>query len=59
MPVDRDKLSAKFWLDPDIALTDNHGFSRRELHSIERIARENIERLRYEWDAFCNGRFDT
>lgn len=54
MHVDRDRLSAKFWLDPDIMLAANHGFSRRELREIEAIMRSNLETLRYEWDSFCN-----
>lgn len=53
--VDRDQLSAKFWLDPDVYLADNHGYGRRELRDIERITRENLEYLRNEWDRFCNG----
>jgi hypothetical protein len=50
--VDRENLSAKFWLDPDGLLADNHGFSRRELRDIERLARENLEVLGNEGDAF-------
>ena len=52
--VDRDNLSAKFWIDPDVSLADNHGFSRRELRDIERIINENVETLRNGWDSFCN-----
>ncbi len=52
--IDRDNLSAKFWLDPDVSLADNHGFSRRELRDLERIVNENLETLRNEWDSFCN-----
>ena len=55
MHVDRENKSAKLWLDPDVMLADNHGYSRKELRDIERIARENLERLRNEWDAFCSG----
>jgi len=55
MHVDRDKLSAKFWLDPDISLANNFGFNRRELRMIEHILRENMEILRLEWDSFCLG----
>ena len=51
--MDRGQLSAKFWLDPDVALADNHGFRRNELRDIERIIRENLETLRNEWDDFC------
>jgi hypothetical protein len=52
MHVDRDNMSAKFWLDP-ITLAENHGFGRRELREIERIILDNLEVLRNEWDSFC------
>jgi hypothetical protein len=55
MHVDRENKSAKFWLDPVVSLAENHGYSRKELRDIERIARENLETLRNEWDTFCNG----
>jgi hypothetical protein len=45
-------MSAKIWLDPVVALADNYSYSRRE---IERIATENLEILRNEWDKFCSG----
>jgi len=54
MHVDREKMSAKFWLDPDVSLADNYGFSRKELRDIERIMRDNLEKLRNEWDTFCH-----
>ncbi|TLD41837.1 MAG: hypothetical protein JETT_1927 [Candidatus Jettenia ecosi] len=54
MHVDRERMSAKFWLDPDVALAANYGFNRKELRNIERIMHENLELLRNEWDAFCN-----
>jgi hypothetical protein len=53
MHIDRERMSAKYWLDPDVALATNHGFNRKELRDIERIARQNLERLRHEWDIFC------
>jgi hypothetical protein len=55
MHVDRENKSAKFWLDPVVSLAENHGYSRKELRDIERIARENLETLRNEWDTFCSG----
>jgi Domain of unknown function (DUF4160) len=55
MHVDRESRSTKFWLDPDVTLATNHGFSRRELRDIERIMRAHLETLRHEWDAFCSG----
>ncbi len=53
MHVHREIKSAKFWLDPDVSLAANCGYSRKELRDIERIARENLERLRNAWDDFC------
>jgi len=58
MHVDRENKSAKFWLDPDVSLAENYGYSRKEVHDIERITREHLERLRNEWDAFCHGSTD-
>ncbi|MEK6751215.1 MAG: DUF4160 domain-containing protein [Chloroflexota bacterium] len=55
MHVDRDNMSAKIWLDPVVSLAENRGYSRRELREIERIATENLEKLRNEWDNFCSG----
>ena len=52
--VDRENMSAKFWLDPEVSLAENRGFSRRELRDIGTIAQEHLEVLRNEWDAFCN-----
>lgn len=46
MHVDRENRGAKFWLDPDVTLGENHGYGRRELHDVERITRENLETLR-------------
>jgi hypothetical protein len=59
MHVDCENRSAKFWLDPDVTLATNHGYSRRELRDVERIMREHLETLRYEWDAFCRGDTDS
>ena len=42
MHVDRDNLSAKFWLDPDVTLAHNYGFRRNELRRIERMLREKF-----------------
>ena len=53
--ADRENCTAKFWLDPDASLVTNHGYGRRELRVIERIARENLELLRDGWDEFCSG----
>jgi len=55
MHVDRENKSAKSWLDPAMSLAHNYGYSRKELRDIEHIIRDNLERLRDEWDAFCKG----
>ncbi len=55
MHVDRDSNSAKFWLDPQVSLHANHGFSRSELRQLEQLARENARALRSKWDEFCGG----
>lgn len=48
--VDRDDLSAKFWLEP-VALARNLGFSPSELRRIERIVRDHQEELLEKWYA--------
>ena len=57
--VDQENRSVKFWLDPDVSLADNRGYSRKELRDIERITKENLERLRNEWEDFCSGNTHT
>jgi len=46
--VDRDDLSAKFWLNP-VALASNLGFSARELRKIEKVVREHQAELLERW----------
>jgi len=46
--IDRDELSAKFWLNP-VALARNLGFSASELRKIERIVREHQSELLERW----------
>jgi hypothetical protein len=46
--VDRDELSAKFWLDP-VALGRNLGFSARELRRIERLIDSRQGELMERW----------
>ncbi len=49
MHVDRDALSAKFWLQP-VELARNLGFRPLELRRIRRILIEHEEELRRAWD---------
>ena len=47
--VDRDDLSAKFWLSP-VALARNLGFVASELRRIERIVQDHQAQLLEKWD---------
>ena len=47
--VDRDNLSAKFWLDP-VALARNVGFAPHELREIDRLLREHEWQLMETWN---------
>ena len=49
--VDRDVLSAKFWLGP-VALVRNLGFDAVELRKVERLVTEHEVELREAWDDF-------
>ncbi len=51
--VDRENMSAKFWLDPMIMMAFNRGFSRAELRRIERLLQEHDTLLRERWNEFC------
>ncbi len=46
--IDRDRLSAKFWLSP-VSLARNRGFNARDLRKIEVIVRENRQNLLEAW----------
>lgn len=50
--VDRDRLSAKFWLNP-VGLARNLGFNARELRRIEGMVEENQQLFLEKW----NGHF--
>jgi hypothetical protein len=49
--IDRDNLSAKFWLEP-VALARNIGFSAKELRKIQAIIEEHQETLVEAWDGY-------
>lgn len=50
--VKRDRQIAKFWLEPVVALTVNHGFKEHELSKIERLVSDNRERFLEAWNDF-------
>lgn len=49
--VDRDDLSAKFWLDP-VQLASNFGFRAHELRTIQSIVTENRTLFLEAWNGF-------
>ncbi len=49
--VDRDAMSAKFWLNP-VGLARNLGFSARELRQLERLIEENQLELLEAWNGY-------
>lgn len=46
--IDRENLSAKFWLNP-VALARNLGYNARELSRIEQILTEHRQELLEAW----------
>ena len=52
--VDRDNVSAKFWLNV-VSLAYNRGFTARELRQVERLIFEHQERLMEAWHEYFGG----
>ena len=55
MHVERERSSAKFWIDP-VVLARSHGFARSELLDIQRIVAENEQKFRKAWDDYFGNR---
>jgi len=49
--IDRDNLSAKFWLEP-VVLAKNIGFRGKELRKLELLVRENQTKLIEAWNEY-------
>jgi len=49
--VDREDLSAKFWLDP-VQLARNFGFRAHELRTLQLTVTQNRDRLLEAWHEF-------
>ena len=49
--IDRDNLSAKFWVNP-VSLARNFGFGGRELRQVERLVRDNQTVLLEAWNGY-------
>jgi len=42
---------AKIWLEPNVDVADNKGFSEKELHNISKIVKENEEDFKTKYRA--------
>jgi arginase family enzyme len=49
--IDRDALSAKFWLNP-VSIARNFGFSSRELRQIEELVRTHGAEFLEAWNEY-------
>ena len=52
--IDRDRYSAKFWLDP-VTLAKNIGFSPQELRKLEKLVMENRTLILEAWHEYFGG----
>ena len=50
--IQRDRATAKFWLDP-VTLAGNHGLSPRELTGARRVILEHRPRILEAWREHC------
>jgi len=50
--VQREKMVCKFWLEP-IILSENHGFSSKELNRIRQIIQSNLLQIIEAWHEHC------
>ncbi len=51
--MDRDNLSAKFWLKP-VQLARNIGFSPKDLRGIEKMIVAHRQELQEKWNGYFN-----
>jgi hypothetical protein len=47
--VQSSKGEAKFWLEPEIVLAKNEGFSTKDLRVIEAIIKDHEDEIRSAW----------
>ena len=52
--VNRERLEAKFWLEPVVELAQNWGFARHELNELMRLVEQNREMLLEKWHEHFN-----
>ena len=46
----------KFWIQPEIELANNHGFSKSEIAEIKKLVTSNIEIIKIQLKAFHAGK---
>ncbi len=51
VPMDRDNLSAKFWLEP-VSLAQNLGFRPKELRQVQEIVEQNQQGFVEAWNDY-------
>jgi hypothetical protein len=49
--VQGSKGEAKFWIDPEISLAENYGFSKKDLRIVQSIIEEREDEIRSAWAA--------
>jgi hypothetical protein len=42
---------AKFWLEPDMALAENHGIPSRELGALQKMVKTHEQDIRIAWQS--------
>lgn len=47
--VRKDQAVAKFWLDPDVTLSNSWGFASSELNKLAAVVNENSDLIRSKW----------
>lgn len=48
------ECEAKIWIEPEIEIAENYGFSSKELSSIKLMVQEHGKEIRDEWENyFC------
>ncbi len=53
-----ERKEAKFWLEPNVELAKNSGFSEHELNTISKIIKRNEERFKQQYKQHISKRID-
>jgi len=46
---------AKFWMEPNIELSQNFGFSEKELNLVQKLIKEHEDDIRNAWSRHFGG----